>query len=200
MRRRIHGFTLVEMLIVLVLTSVLTVALFSTFRTGAASWQTAERHIDRIEGVRQLLSVLQRHLLHVQSLPLVLPDGPEFAFAGNEESIRYVAPLSMSAGNELYFVELYNDGFDGGVWGRFVPYSNEDMSQTLSETEPVQISADSQLRFEYYGRLIIATSFDRDFGWTSYWTEKTEFPTLVKVSVDGPRGRIPDLIYRVGRN
>ena len=42
-------------LIVLVLTSLVTLTLFSAFRTGIKAWHTAEDHLQRVEGARQLL-------------------------------------------------------------------------------------------------------------------------------------------------
>ena len=60
-----RGFTLVEVLIVLVLTSLVTLTLFSAFRTGIKAWRTAEDHLQRVEGARQLLNVLHRHLFQV---------------------------------------------------------------------------------------------------------------------------------------
>lgn len=193
---RARGFTLVEVLIVLVLTSLITLTLFSAFRTGIKSWRTAEDHLQRVEGARQLLNVVHRHLFQVSPVVLMFPDRTEFAFSGTASSLRYVAPLSMSAGGELYVVELFSDeGGSPGVWGRFVPYSPQGMDEASTDTEASLISEDMVISFQYYGA---TDASGEEIGWGDSWAGRPEFPQLVRISFTGGRHAMPPVVMRVG--
>lgn len=193
---RARGFTLVEVLIVLVLTSLITLTLFSAFRTGIKSWRTAEDHLQRVEGARQLLNVVHRHLFQVAPVVLIFPDRTEFAFSGTASSLRYVAPLSMSTGGELYVVELFSaeDG-SPGVWGRFVPYVPEGMDESSTDSEPSLISEDMVISLQYYGA---TDASGEEIGWTDSWTGRPDFPQLLRISFSGGRHAMPPVVMRVG--
>ena len=68
-RARSRGFTLVEVLIVLVLTSLLTLTLFSAFRTGIKAWRTAEDHLQRVEGAQEIIARLRAEYLQSLAVP-----------------------------------------------------------------------------------------------------------------------------------
>jgi len=193
---RARGFTLVEVLIVLVLTSLLTLTLFSAFRTGIKAWRTAEDHLGRVEGARQLLNVVHRHLFQAAPVILTYPDRTEFAFSGSAHALRYVAPLSMSAGSELYIVELFSDERGGpGVWGRFMPYSPEGVDAEAEAAEPSLVSEDLSLDLQYYGAL---DATGEETGWGDSWVGRTSFPQLVRISFRGERRSIVPVVMRVG--
>jgi len=193
---RARGFTLVEVLIVLVLTSLITLTLFSAFRTGIKAWRTAEDHLQRVEGARQLLNVVHRHLLQVVPVVLVFPDRTEFAFSGTASSLRYVAPLSMSAGSELYVVELFSDeGRRPGVWGRFVPYVAEGMDPAAESADDSLISEELRVGFLYYGA---TDESGQEMGWTDTWTGRATFPLLVRISFTGGTHAMPPVVMRAG--
>ncbi len=189
-----RGFTLVEVLIVLVLTSLVTLTLFSAFRTGIKAWRTAEDHLQRVEGARQLLNVLHRHLFQVSPVILVLPDRTEFSFSGTGSSLRYVAPLSMSAGSELYVIELFSaDDGSPGVWGSFVPYVPEEMDPDVAEASLV--SEELRVGFLYYGA---TDESGQETGWSDSWIGRTGFPQLVHIRFTGGRHAMPPVVMRVG--
>lgn len=147
---RQRGFTLVEVLIVLVLTSLITLTLFSAFRSGVKAWRTAELHIQQVEGARQLINVVRRHLMQAVPVSLVYPDRTEFAFNGTPTSLRYVAPLAMSAGGALNVVELFSHAGRPGVWGSFRPYVEAGEDVGADEDEASLISKNVSVSFEYY--------------------------------------------------
>jgi len=195
-RARPRGFTLVEVLIVLVLTSLITLTLFSAFRTGIKAWRTAEDHLQRVEGARQLLNVMHRHLLQAAPVILLFPDRTEFAFSGTAYSLRYVAPLSMSAGSELYVIELFSgEGGSPGVWGSFVPYTPEGMDPASADAEASLISEDLRLSFLFYGA---TDESGEEIGWTDSWIGRAAFPQLVRISFTGGRHAMPPVVMRVG--
>jgi len=180
-----------------VLTSILTLALFSTFRTGVKTWRTAEDHAERVGNARQLLNVLHRHLFQAAPLMLASQSGAEFSFSGGISSIRYVSPLSMSTAGELYVVELFS-GRDAapGLWGRFAPYvADADFEQALEQATPALIGENIDVTFAYYGPL---EGGGAGMDWQEGWVDRTSFPLLVRVEVHSPDLSLPAVVLRVG--
>ncbi|MDG9926766.1 MULTISPECIES: prepilin-type N-terminal cleavage/methylation domain-containing protein [unclassified Pseudomonas] len=191
-----RGFTLVEVLIALVLAGLLVVVLFGGFRAGIRSWQLAEQHTASVEEPRQLSALLYRHL--GQLLPAEFPPDSSGrvapAFVGEQERMRYVAPLSMSAGGIPYVFELSSDS--SGVWVRFAPYeAGKAAEDLLASVEPQLVSSSLHLSFRYFGP---AEEWD-DSGsqWVDAFSRVGSVPQLVSVRVDGARKGWPELILPV---
>lgn len=190
--KRAAGFTLVEVLIALTLTGLLVVVLFSGFRVGIRSWQAVERHTARVEESRQLSGLLYRQLGQV--LPVVLTPEGQFSqpgFRGEETRLRYVAPLSLSAGSLPYLFELESQ-WQGqpGVWARFAPYrEDQSIEAMLAGTEFVQISKTLKLSFRYFNS---ETSPE----WVSEYALE-QLPQLVAVQLSGADQAWPLLVLSV---
>lgn len=195
-----RGFTLVEVLIALVLAGLLVVVLFGGFRAGIRSWQLAEQHTASVEEPRQLSALLYRHL--GQLLPVqFLPDSGgriEPAFLGESQRIRYVAPLSMSAGGIPYVFELTSDspGMEG-IWVRFAPYEEGRTVEDLlyHSGEPQLVSSTLHLSFHYFGTV---EGQDAEVGeWYEAYARIDAVPKLVSVRINGTRRGWPELILPV---
>lgn len=191
-----RGFTLLEVLVALTLTGLLVATLFAGFRVGIDSWDTADRHVQRTEDSRQLVNFLSRHLSQIQPV-IVMNDElfPEPALMGTASSLRYVAPLSLSTGNQPYLFELVS-GYRGepGVWVRFAPYHSSESGQVqigaiLAGAEFLQVSEGFGLEFEYF------VAQEETEGWAP------EFQggqlKLVAVQVVDEQGRWPRLTMAV---
>ncbi len=194
---RRSGFTLIEVLVVLMLTSLISLALFSSFRTGIHSMQIAEEHINKMEDSRQLVNLVRRHLLDIEPAVLTGRHNVQISsFDGNEDRIRYVAPLSMSTYGEQYLIEIVS-GLDGaqGLWIRFGRYAtglSED--EIFEDSEFLLVSEDLQVQFEYYSE---ANSEDDSGGWQQDWSGQASPPALVRMSVHEPEQSWPILSLRV---
>ena len=155
---RQSGFTLLETLVAMTLMSLLMLALFGGFRAGIASWQLAERHIEANEPQLLLNRMLYRHLAQLyvpESAATVFRWAPsEVAFVGAPDQIYYVAPLALSADNQLYAIELASaPGGREGVWIRYLPYDQlgpEGLVSSLNMLEYTQVSNALRVRFEYF--------------------------------------------------
>ena len=188
------GFTLVEVLVVLVLTSLITLALFSSFRAGIQSWKTGERYIERVEGGRQFISLMRRHLLQAKAEQIIDDGGAAFSFDGEAGRIRYVAPLSMSASGEHYLIELETKlrGREG-LWARFGLYQTGlSVEEIFEESEYQLLMPDAELQFFYYDK-----SADEGV-WVEQWKARITFPVLVKVLISEPDKEWPAIVMRVG--
>ena len=155
---RQSGFTLLETLVAMTLMSLLMLALFGGFRAGIASWQVAERHIEDNEPQLLLNRMLYRHLAQLyvpESAETVFRWAPsEVAFVGAPDRVFYVAPLALSADNQLYAIELASaPGGREGVWIRYLPYDQlgpEGLVSSLNMLEYTQVSNSLRVRFEYF--------------------------------------------------
>lgn len=190
-RQRMSGFTLLETLVALVLMSLLMVALFGGFRAGIASWRVADSHIEHAEPQLLLNRMLYRHFSQ-----LALQAEGDFwgeqaqnlSFTGRSDSVRYVAPLALSVGNQLYSIELAS-GQSGhaGVWVRFAPYNAQiDMHQQLDSIEYLQVSDGLVMQLSYY--------------LNEEWLDVLEegvVPQLVRVRWQDGQRRWPDSVFRI---
>lgn len=185
-----RGFTLLEVLVALTLTSMLILVLFAGFRAGIRSWQAAETHIGRVEESRQFVSMLYRHMNQI--LPVVVAGEnffPESSFQGESERIRYVAPLSLSTGNRDYLFEIVN-GWNGqeGIWARFAPFEAEaGISDMFEGVEFVQLAENMSVGFSFY---------EGEAGWQD--THAGEIPpSLVRADIVDAAGAWPQLTFTV---
>lgn len=188
---------MLELLVVLTLSSILMVALFSTFRAGIGSWRTAERHIERVESARQLLNLLHRQLFNASPVMLGAESGAEFSFQGDASRIRYVAPLSLSTGGAIYLIELQSAPPGSyGVWVRFGLYDGRSAEEILAGSELQLVSDTIRVDFAY----LQAAAAVGEGAWSEDWSFNTGFPSLVRVAIE-ERGRVwPTVVMRVGYN
>ncbi len=192
---RRSGFTLIEVLVVLMLTSLISLALFSSFRTGIHSVQLAEEHIRKVEDSRQLVNLLRRHMLNVVAVTLAEGGVQVDAFDGDVSRIRYVAPLSMSTYGENYLVEVVS-GLDSkpGLWGRFGRYKyGLSADEIFEESEFVLLSEEVEVQISYFNR--------DDTGnaeWVMDWVDHLGVPDLVKLDITRNGDVLPSLTLKVG--
>jgi len=194
-----RGFTLVEVLVVLVLTGILMVSLFSTFRSGAMSWQTAERFVEQTEEERQLVNLLHRHMRQVVTASYTSGNLSENMFSGEDARLRYVAPLSLSAASRPYLVELAS-GLNGnvGTWIRFAPFRpGVAPDELLAGAEALRLSENLELSFSYFDAGEKLEEGQGGEGWVSYWGNRSYLPALLGLELVGEHSRMPPLVLAV---
>jgi general secretion pathway protein J len=108
------GFTLVELLIALALIGIILVLLFSGLRLGARSWEAVEDASERVADLRVARQFIERSLRQLRPETVML-DGLEWPiFAGEEQALEWVAPLSDHVGIPgLYILRLRLEQTDG---------------------------------------------------------------------------------------
>lgn len=102
-----RGFTLVELLIALVLIAMITLLMFSALRTGSRAWEGVETATERVGDLRVARNFIERTLRQTQQRRLLVDGVPLPVFAGDAESLEFVAPLAENVGIPgLYLLRL----------------------------------------------------------------------------------------------
>jgi general secretion pathway protein J len=208
-----RGFTLVELLIALVLIATTTVLLFSGLRLGSRTWEGVERVSERIGDLRVARSFIERTLRQVRDESVML-DGAEFKlFAGEQERIEFVAPLSDHVGLPgLYVLRLalesagdhprlvltrwllHPDVLEGGdEYPEWEPLS--DAGDTPTDAGPL----DRDVAAGAYGRTVLLPAVDHfelayfgvaegeQFGeWFDEWLEQPRLPQRLRLELTTP--------------
>lgn len=196
--RKQHGFTLLEVLVALVLIGLLMVVLFGGFRAGIRSWQIAESHTSSVEEMRQLSSLLYRHLGQLQTAePMLSESGQALpVYLWEASQVRYVAPLAISTGGTPYLFELISDapGMEG-VWVRFAPFRpGTAADQLFAEAQFQQVSSSVHFDFRYYTK---SDDPAQPGAWSEAVNAEASTPQLVSVRFRAEGKEWPELTFPI---
>ena len=179
------GFTLLELLVALSLFSVALLLVYSGLFSAARSWESGERQISSNEVQRLQLGFLQRLLR--ETIPLTLYDGREnrILFHGDEQYLRFIAPLPSHRGGDWAYLITLQTG--PGTTGEDLLLYYERIQENLAiEGEPVEDADDvilveniEDLAFSYYGDPNESGHPD----WQAQWSQPDRLPTLVRVEI-----------------
>jgi general secretion pathway protein J len=194
--RRQAGFTLVEVLVAVTLSSLLSMALFFSVRFGVTAWQRGTDRSDRIYASMAVQELLRR--LIGETYPLLLSDGAGngwIDFAGTAASVDFLAPVPAALAS--------------GGRGRFTLSIDRrgDLSDLVLASRPELADGDAKTGLSrktllatvqagdlsYFG----ATRSDGTARWRDHWSGELALPALVRVRVRfaGGDARLwPDLI------
>lgn len=182
------GYSLIELLIVLALLGLISLASAGSLRFGARVWERTEREIAATETARgghALLGTLLSHLY-----PRAAAEGSETAFDGSAERTTFLTDASSAFGA-------------GGIARVTLSVKKERGAVALVlgfEAEEGASSAQEEVLFNGAERIAFAYAEIKDgtVVWADSWTGKTSFPALIRVRTTFPKGARawPDLIVR----
>lgn len=184
------GYTLLEMMVALSLTGVLSTALVGNVGLGARVWEVTETQSHNMA----LSSVLEKTLRHQLSLAAAVTVTTErgqgqIFFEGDSKRLRFVTEAGAGAFSRgLYGVTLSLQGPEhaGGdpvlIFGRArtaLGRVNRDAIPAWDESVlPLVAGAAENARLAYFGR----QDADREPHWHSAWSGQRKLPMLVKLS------------------
>ncbi|WP_299203948.1 prepilin-type N-terminal cleavage/methylation domain-containing protein [uncultured Amphritea sp.] len=171
-RYQSSGFTLLEMLVAMVITTILLAVVYGSFYQGIRSWHTISVHTDS----EQQQYLLRQHLRQqLQNCLLITNDqqrNSPIEFDGREDSIAFVStlsPLQGDAGLYSYTVTLKTEPAELDI--QITPYGTDtpDLQQhlTLATTSPLQV--------EY------SDSVGNDINWLERWPYRDRLPQLIRI-------------------
>lgn len=180
------GFTLLELLIALTLMSLLTVVILGALGTGARVWEHASVQQHVVEETVVARKFLRRWL--EQAYPLVDrsdPSRPVTVFQGTKERLDVVAPVPggiMPGGLAHYSIFVQRNG---GRSDLLVTIRHERADEkTAAHSGSVLIEDISDMSVTYFGAQRSAEPEE----WRDAWTDATNLPRLVRISIAFPSG------------
>ncbi|MBN2033884.1 MAG: prepilin-type N-terminal cleavage/methylation domain-containing protein [Deltaproteobacteria bacterium] len=134
---RSDGFTLLELLLAMAITTIVIVLIFGSFRIGIRAWERGERDIDHRQRVRTALELMTRQMDALCRAGGWTKSGQPVAFEGKEGRLSFVSQMALHLGRRIgvvyvrYVVEVSEEGVD--------LYVTEGPVTTL--TEPLDVDA-----------------------------------------------------------
>lgn len=191
-----RGFSLLEMLIAFSMMSLLFLALFSSFSTIGKGWDAADKKMLKTADMRLVSEFLRGQLSQAMVVRIQGEDGLVYAFEGEDDYVRYAAPLQPLQNNGgVYLIELSvgSDSDGKKLEMRYAPYRPElSWEDAFDEVEPVLVYGGLRsVEFAYFA----AENIDDDPEWERDWVEQTVYPLLLKLVLEDKEGKVwPELV------
>jgi type II secretory pathway pseudopilin PulG len=167
------GYTIVELLVVLLLLSFITLAVSSGLRFGTRVWETTDTTVVEARHVVALQTVL-RSLL-ISAVPKSKGDYVDFEGTSSEMRFEAPAPRAVDVGG-LVLIEVTVERRSGDVVISMKPATG--VAQTARFTAPVL-----GLSIDYLD------ASDTKPVWLSRWHDRKRLPDAVRISGDRPEAR-----------
>lgn len=188
MRRFESGFTLVELLIVLTLVGLISVALVGGLRFGIRVWETGTERSVAFNDIVSAQLFLRRQLSQAIRVgdPGLGGDAPP-TFSGTRDRLRFLAPSPSHAAvagvyaHEIAYVaeeERNRLVLKSGIR----PSSRQKVLGDLPFEERILLDDVASASFRYFGR----RENDKERRWHQTWSEKQSLPELVSIMVTFP--------------
>ena len=187
------GFTLVEVLVVLVLVSLLTAALFAGIRLGVNIWQRVASRSADFDQSLAVQDFLGRTI--GRAYPLFVKDSlthGHVEFFGSKTSMRFVARTPMARGLGGYSRYVLSSEPRGERRALILTAEPVSSTETGSLSKNVLLTRLSGIEFSYFG-----SERSGPASWQDHWTADAKLPDLVRIRIryqDGEDRRWPDLV------
>ena len=172
-RHKSSGFTLLEMMVAMVITTILLTVVYGSFYQGIRSWHSVTVHSDNEQEQYLLRQHLRQQLQNCLLIPTSMARNSAIEFKGLKDSIEFVSelsPLQGDAGLYSYKVTLRSE--PTGLDIQILPYGadNESLAQRLT------LDTDTPLLIEY------SDSIGNNINWIERWPHKNRLPQLIRIS------------------
>jgi len=190
--RKMHGFTLLEILLAVSLLAIMVLVAMGTLSTAVRAMRSGERVVTQTDSVRIAQEFVRRQISHAMALPFQREEdtGMMYVFEGDEASMRFVAPMPGhlakggphvqelhiargAKGLQLEFTHTLLNGYD-------------EASAASAERPPVLIlDGMAEASFEYRGM----TDTGELGEWASQWDAPHAPPMMVRLVAEFPPER-----------
>lgn len=166
------GFTLLEMLVAMAITSVLLTVIYGSFYQGIRSWQNISAHNE----AEQQQFLLRQHLRQQIQNSLLINTSQDrnskIEFIGRENHLEFIAQLSPLQGNAgLYRYQVTVQDEPASIQIQMHPYGIDSDIQL----QQLSLKADNALRIEY------SDSTGESVNWIDHWPYQTRLPQLIRI-------------------
>lgn len=187
-----RGFTLVELIVVLVLLSLVTLTLASAMRTAAQTEERVDARLERIDDLRIASNFLRAVLGRVSAQKRVgaLESGSSrYYFAGAASEVQWVGvmPARYGTGGRYHFRLYLAD--DQTLLLQYLPWRGGVPQLNWSSAPSTSLATGVKtLSFKY------EDAVDEPVQWGAPWTVLDRMPTRIAVTVQTVYGDWPELI------
>lgn len=182
--RRVHGFTLLELLIGMTLVGFILTLLFAGLNLGTRSWEAGERRMVTSSRQAVVVDFIRRALEQTYPLRWRVDNEDQLAFAGEAESLRFVGTVAMhdgASGNHLIALDLA-DGETGRdlVMRWQLPDPRAPGFEPLEQAQPkVLVKAIKGMTLAYFG----AQADTEEPSWHDQWLHQKAPPELIRLQL-----------------
>lgn len=203
---RVHGFTLVELLVALTLFALLATVLSGALRLVGRSWQGGETKVSQVDEMRQAQMVLRAQLAAALPQRMAKAADRPLLFAGASDDLRYVATLPervTEGGTQFFRLSLAKDGARDALilqrmfiqpdWTELPEFGDAAIESTVL-AEHI-----AELKVQYFGRDKGAMDTESPT-WRDHWDDPQQMPMLIRIDVQPEHGASwPPLIVQPRR-
>ena len=181
MKKNVEGFTLVEVLLSLSLTTLLLSLLSGGMFIASGEWSRSSENLGL--QIDQNLSLLQFERALQGAFPHSYANSEslsrEIFFSGESDSISWVSSVSPQRESGLTAWRLYNDS-SLGIMLQLAPAFSDNPQLRLDEAEPTIILPNYRLQVRY-----LIPAGDRQMEWSTVWygSELMSLPSAVHLEV-----------------
>ena len=196
-----RGFTLLEMLVAILVLALLMTAAFGAVRLAGRSYETGINRSAMTEETRTVSDFLRRQF--AQLVPVSWrDDGPQYAFAGDPTSIRFVAPAPRhpaAGGLLIYTLGIRNTHGSQSLVLAYQLFDPGQPDRQIGESASQLVLAEGidAISFQFYGSVEVGHSAP---SWREVWPqEENSLPELVKISLTSTKDPTgwPEMIFRI---
>lgn len=213
-----QGFTLLELLISLSLTALITLLLFGGLQLGGKSWESADSHVEHVDEVRLVEEFLRTSLLQMQPVWFTFEEGRMPLFGGDAQMLEWVSPASEHLGlGGLMLLRLSMDETVGKkqlVMTRWLYHPEVLAGGDIPEWQPMMDVSDSgsnqELYPEIFGRHPLLLDIegmelayygtkdpDEEPQWHEEWEYSRTLPELVRLRLLINDQWWPDMVVKL---
>ncbi len=194
-----RGFTLLEMLVVMVLLSVIMLGLLSALRTMAQTETRIDRQLDRLDEIRVARSFLQQTLTRVSSVATDAPGATGkkmIPFLATSESLAWVGilPARPNIGGRYFFrLAVEDSGTGRALVLRYAPWNPDALMPNWPSAESRVLLRDiTRIEVQAQGLSPQGRSTAEPWpkGWQDGWPVPDALPEHLRVTGYSASGRV----------
>lgn len=188
MKDQQQGFTLLEVLIAVMLSSLVLLVLFSGMNTIQGGWAQSQRLHNELGDIKIVDRFMRGRLGDI--LFLSEEGTMETVFDGKANSISYLAPMMTYVGYPGIYKQTLKMQ-DGKLIFEWKSYRKESEKNVGDESKRVLLEDISDLKIDYYGS---TESGNSDAVWNSSWDIHNGPPRMIRIQYKYHKDDVPEIV------
>lgn len=180
---RVHGFTLLEVMVAIALLGLIMVTLYSGLYSARLHWQAGQQKVTSTEELRLLDRVIRKYLASAMPVTHISKTRREVLFSGETDSLTFITRLpAHRGGGGLYQVTL-KTRVDNDIKQFALFYHSLNKPNAFDEAVNGEyvtlVNNIDGVSFSY----LAMPGKDKQPEWQKDWQEENELPGMVRVQL-----------------